>query len=176
MVNFSLMAQYNQRMNRAVYCQASTLSHTEITADQGAFFGSVLGTLNHIMVGDLIWLKRFATLPSLVWLDTPLGQFPTPTSLNQMLHVTLPALEQQRIAVDTLIMELADVVTPGICEQTLRYRNTQGQAKAENLGMLLQHFFNHQTHHRGQVSTLLYQMGVDVGTTDLLADIAELRQ
>jgi uncharacterized damage-inducible protein DinB len=67
---------------------------------------------------------------------------------------------------------LASLATEAQLAVTLFYSNTTGQKQAKNFGLLLQHFFNHQTHHRGQASTLLFQAGIDVGVTDLNALIA----
>ncbi|MEC8081230.1 MAG: DinB family protein, partial [Pseudomonadota bacterium] len=62
--HFELLATYNQWMNNKVYEAALRLENTELTKDRGAFFGSILGTLNHIYVGDIIWLKRFSSHPT----------------------------------------------------------------------------------------------------------------
>ena len=57
--------------------------------------------------------------------------------------------------------------------EDLSYKNMSGVDSSRNFGELILHFFNHQTHHRGQVSTLLSQHGIDIGVTDLLSLIAE---
>ncbi|HJV76286.1 MAG TPA: DinB family protein [Noviherbaspirillum sp.] len=72
---------------------------------------------------------------------------------------------------DDVIVLWSQSLTPEQLASTLTYRNMAGQASSKAFGALVLHFFNHQTHHRGQVSTLLFQAGVDVGVTDLLAVI-----
>jgi uncharacterized damage-inducible protein DinB len=51
----------------------------------------------------------------------------------------------------------------------MRYSNTKGVRREHPAWIALTHFFNHQAHHRGQVTTLLMQAGVDPGVTDLIA-------
>jgi uncharacterized damage-inducible protein DinB len=163
------MAEYNRWMNQRVYEAAAKLPEEQVLADRGAFFGSLYNTLNHIVVADLIWLHRFAQLQGLEGLASQVAALPAPTSLTQLLASSLPELEELRVNVDGVILALAASVTDAHLTQTLHYGNTTGKKQAKKFGALLQHFFNHQTHHRGQASTLLFQAGVDVGVTDLNA-------
>ena len=169
--NFELMASYNQRMNKALYEVAATLNNEELHQDRGAFFHSIMGTLNHILVGDIIWLKRFAchkiALPSLEAVTV----LKTPRSLDATLCSSLTELTVQRLYLDGIIVQFTAQLTEQAMATPLAYNNSKGLPFNKNFGHLLQHFFNHQTHHRGQISTLLYQAGVDVGVTDLLLAI-----
>lgn len=169
--NFELMAAYNQWMNKVIYESASTLSNAEIQKDRGAFFGSIIGSLNHILVGDTIWLKRFAShdieYPSLSYVRN----LDSPAALDATLCSSLKVLAEERSKMDEVIILFSSELTEQAIASPLAYTNTKGQAFIKNFSSLLQHFFNHQTHHRGQVSTLLYQAGVDVGITDLLVGI-----
>lgn len=164
-----LMADYNRWMNERLYAAAATLDAAVLVADQKAFFGSILGTLNHLAVADTIWLHRFAqheaSFPSL----QALSRWPRPTTLMQPLAVDLAGLRGYRQELDALIARWVAELTPEHLAAHLRYANMAGVASSRNFGALLQHFFNHQTHHRGQASTLLFQCGVDIGVTDLLA-------
>ena len=166
--NFELMASYNQRMNRSTYEAASTLSTDELERDCGAFFGSIIGTLNHILVGDIIWLKRFANhqvaFPALDYVRV----IEAPVSLDATLYSQFGELAEARTKMDDVVVQFTSELTDEAISCSLDYSNTKGQPFVKNFGYLLQHFFNHQTHHRGQVSTLLCQAGVDVGVTDLL--------
>ena len=164
-----LMAQYNRWMNERMFEAAARLGDDELAADKGAFFGSVLGTLNHIAVADTIWLHRFAQHPLALPALGALSRFPRPTTLRQPLATDLEGLRGYRRNLDELIVHWASELTPAHLEADIAYANMAGVAATKNFGALLQHFFNHQTHHRGQVSTLLFQSGVDVGVTDLLA-------
>ncbi|MBL8524439.1 MAG: DinB family protein [Betaproteobacteria bacterium] len=166
------MAEYNRWMNLRLYEAAAKLSEAQLFEDRGAFFGSLFDTLNHIAVADLIWLHRFVQLPGLTGISSLMTEFPSPTSLRERVAHSLPELRELRTRLDEIIVELAGRVTEQHLAETLRYGNTAGQKQAKNFGLLLQHFFNHQTHHRGQATTLLFQAGVDVGVTDLNALIA----
>ena len=164
----ALFAEYNQLMNLRFYEAAAKLPAGEVTKDRSAFFGSLFNTMNHIAVADLLWLHRFATLPGLSTVRDELSSFPSPTSLREPLANSLQELTDLRVKVDAVIVRLTSLLTEQHLASTLRYTNTAGQPHAKNLGLLLHHFFNHQTHHRGQASTLLFQAGVDVGVTDFI--------
>jgi uncharacterized damage-inducible protein DinB len=168
----SLMAHYNRWMNDRVFAAAATLDAATLAADKGAFFGSILGTLNHIAVADTIWLHRFARHEASFSSLGALAGFPRPSSLTRSLAPDLEGLRGYRRDLDALIERWVAELTPGHLSAPLTYGNMAGVESSRSFGALLQHFFNHQTHHRGQVSTLLFQSGVDVGVTDLLAVIA----
>jgi uncharacterized damage-inducible protein DinB len=167
----SLMAEYNRWMNERMYEAAATLDAATLAADKGAFFGSILGTLNHIAVADTIWLHRFAQHEASFSTLSALSDFPQPTSLTQSLAPDLAGLRAYRRELDELIVHWVDELTPQHLSANIAYGNMSGVRSSRSFSALLQHFFNHQTHHRGQVSTLLFQSGVDVGVTDLLASI-----
>jgi uncharacterized damage-inducible protein DinB len=166
-----LMAGYNRWMNRRIYEAACSLPEEDVTKERGAFFGSIFQTLNHIAAGDTIWLHRFSQHADASPLRTRLAQFPQPTSLRQEVAVSLHGLQAYRDHLDDVILQWSQTLTAEQLAVSFTYRNMAGQAHAKNFGHLVQHFFNHQTHHRGQVSTLLFQAGVDIGVTDLLAVI-----
>ncbi|MFT3665166.1 DinB family protein [Piscinibacter sp.] len=167
----SLMAEYNRWMNERMYDAAATLDAATLAADKGAFFGSILGTLNHIATADTIWLHRFARFePSFDSLGA-LSRFPQPSSLTQRLAPDLAGLRSYRRELDALITRWVAELQPEHLSSDLSYGNMAGVQSRRRLDALLQHFFNHQTHHRGQASTLLFQSGVDIGVTDLLAVI-----
>ncbi len=171
--DIALLAQYNETMNRKMYDAAATLSAEEVSADRGAFFGSLLGTMNHLLAGDTIWLTRFAQHPSAFRALAPLRGTPLPTSLRHSFGDSLAALRVHRERLDGLIGALAAELRPADLQQTFTFRTMSGQAFHKHFGSVLLHFFNHQTHHRGQASTLLMQAGVDIGVTDLLIWIPE---
>jgi uncharacterized damage-inducible protein DinB len=92
---------------------------------------------------------------------------PSPSALTERMAASLDELQALRAQTDDLVTALADQVQPQHLASVIRYTDTLGQSQAKNFGLLLQHFFNHQTHHRGQATTLLFQAGVDIGVTDL---------
>jgi uncharacterized damage-inducible protein DinB len=165
---FSHLASYNQWMNRKLYDAAAGLSEEELKRDRGAFFGSVFGTLNHIAIGDILWFKRiFKNGPdfaSLAWVD----RLAPPGFPSTLLCDTLPELARLRAALDEAIIAFCAEVTPARLGEALEWTNTKGVRSRKLLGDVLVHVFNHQTHHRGQATTLFSQMGIDVGATDLL--------
>ncbi len=165
----ALMAHYNRWMNERMYEAAASLDAAALSADRGAFFGSILGTLNHIAVADTIWLHRFARHEAGFTTLGALTDFPQPSSLTQSLAPDLAGLRAYRQPLDALIERWVAELTPEHLAGNISYSNMAGVPSSRNFGALLQHFFNHQTHHRGQASTLLFQAGVDVGVTDLLA-------
>ena len=169
-----LFAEYNRMMNGKVYATAAQHSPVELAKNKGAFFSSILGTLNHILVGDLIWLNRFSKHPSdnkslQVLVDKVL-----PTSLDILLHDSLDTLRIERVEIDELIMAWVSDIQATDLAVPLSYKNMKGEQQKKEFGSLLFHFFNHQTHHRGQVTTMLSQSGLDVGVTDFLAVIPNL--
>ncbi|AXA93288.1 DinB family protein [Massilia sp. YMA4] len=169
-----LLATYNANMNRKLYDAAARLPASELDADRGAFFGSLLGTLNHLVAGDTIWLTRFTLHPANLAALAPLRGAAVPTDLRQRYGDDLPTLLAHRTRLDGIITALAAELRPGHLDATLVYRNTRGTEFRKHFGTLLLHFFNHQTHHRGQASTLLTQAGVDIGVTDLLELIGDV--
>ncbi len=166
-----LMADYNRWMNRQLYDAAGRLAPAEVARERGAFFGSLLGTLNHLVVADTIWLQRFARHQGGFVALAPLASEPTPTSLRQPMAHDLGTLRLQRDRLDDLIVAWAAELTPERLAGDFTHTSTAGVTSRRNFAALVQHFFNHQTHHRGQASTLLSQAGVDVGVTDLLARV-----
>jgi uncharacterized damage-inducible protein DinB len=163
------MAKYNEWMNTKLFEAAMHLTEAELTADKGAFFGSILGTLNHVAVGDTIWLKRFVNHPANCTVREVVQNLPAATSLDQQLYPDIQNLAIYRRKLDQIINEWADTIRDDDLDHVLQYRTTKGVAMQKNFFSVIMHFFNHQTHHRGQVSTLLFQAGIDVGVTDLMA-------
>lgn len=173
--HFQLMAGYNARMNTQTYNAASLLSAEVLNKDAGAFFGSVLGTLNHILVGDLIWLSRFALYSERYAALQAVGDFPLPLSLNHLVYTDFDVLRQARVSLDEIIERWCMEITDADLCLDMVYKNTKGVESQRNFGELVSHLFNHQTHHRGQVSVLLSQEGYDIGVTDFLIDIPDAK-
>lgn len=165
-----MMAEYNQWMNAKLYAAAAALPNEELRRERGAFFGSLLGTLNHIMAGDTLWLQRFAKHPAGFPLLDPVRAITPPTSLTQSLFDDFTAMQAHRHRLDQIIIDWAASITEAELDHLLDYRNSRGENRRQFFALLM-HFFNHQTHHRGQATTLLSQAGLDIDATDLLACI-----
>jgi uncharacterized damage-inducible protein DinB len=171
--HFRLMAPYNAWMNAKVYNAAERLTTDDLSRDRGAFFGSILGTLNHLAAADLIWFGRLAAHPPFAdRLD--LAGLPQPNGIRFIVSEDLAKLRPIRERIDRLIVGFVDGLTDADVGGVLEYRRTDGTPNRKVLSSVLSHIFNHQTHHRGQITTLLTQAGIDVGVTDLLALIPDI--
>lgn len=164
-----LLSRYNQWMNAKLYGAAAKLPPDELARDRGAFFGSILGTLNHIMIADTIWLKRFSGHPAQHSALETLRNIEQPKSLNQVLLNDFANMAAERQRLDDVIIAWCLQLAAEDLHHELTYQNMQGETATKAFGSLMLHFFNHQTHHRGQTTTLLSQQGLDIGVTDLAA-------
>jgi uncharacterized damage-inducible protein DinB len=155
--HWQMFAGYNAWANERVFAAAAGLSDADYRADKGAFFKSVHGTLNHILVGDLVWMQRFT------------GEGPLPSSLDAILHESLPALHQARRVQDARIIAYIESLDNQALAGEIRYRpiTTTGEI-VQPLAPALAHWFNHQTHHRGQVHALLTSLKSEAPSLDLV--------
>jgi uncharacterized damage-inducible protein DinB len=169
----SLLAKYNEWMNTKLCEAAATLHEDVLQADTKAFFGSIIGTFNHLIVADTIWLKRFATHPLGIAALAPVVDLPAPKALNEIVFADLFTLTERRRLLDRSILDFSAEMTEAHLQTVFHYCNTKGVSAQKPFARVLMHFFNHQTHHRGQLTTLLFQAGVDPGLTDLLALIPD---
>lgn len=163
-----LMADYNQWMNQKVYEAVGSLSPERLHEDKGAFFGSVFASLNHICVADTLWLKRFESVLQQHQAYAPILGLAMPESLDTFIANNFSDLKDRRVLLDEALLELSSLLTDEELLQPISYQNSKGINANKTLFNLLMHVFNHQTHHRGQVTTLLSQSGIDVGITDLV--------
>jgi uncharacterized damage-inducible protein DinB len=170
--HFRLLAQYNDWMNHKLYEAAARLSPEERTADRGAFFGSLQATLQHIITGDTLWLGRFAGHPRFAEVLAEVAALPRPSDLRGA-PMEFGALRARRAWLDRQIMHFSCALAEDDLDLVIHYKSMAGVPGSRKLDGLLLHFFNHQTHHRGQVTTLLSQQGIDVGVTDLVVLIPE---
>lgn len=151
------MAQYNQWMNERLYECCARIPDEERKRDAGAFFKSIHGTLNHLLLGDKIWLGRFLGKPFAV------------TSLAQQLYADFDELRTERAAIDKVILDWTKSLTAEALTQDLSYTSVVNpKPRCYPLWFAAMQFFNHQTHHRGQLTTLLAQRRIDPGVTDLV--------
>lgn len=165
---FGHLAAYNQWMNRKLYNAAAALPDEALMQDRGAFFGSLFGTLSHLVVADTIWLQRLAQHPPGFAALQGLAALPQPTALDQLPCANLAELTERRALLDDTLAQFCAELQPAQLAEPFDYASTKGVRSRKVLGEVLQHIFNHQTHHRGQASTLFSQMGIDIGATDLL--------
>jgi len=154
--HYALMARYNRWMNERLYALVADIPDAERKQDRGAFFGSVHGTLNHLLYGDKAWFARFKD-----------RDYNLPT-VGTDLHTDFEALRADHTALDAEIEAWAESLDPTWLDADFTYKSgIDGKTRTLPAWVLVQQLFNHQTHHRGQLTTLLTQMGLDVGVTDL---------
>ena len=151
------LARYNAWMNERIYAICADIPDAERKRDVGAFFKSIHGTLNHILLADRVWMGRFMKQPF------------KPSSLAQELYSDFIELRAERVNTDRAIESWAKSLTQQDLESELIFTSISNPAERRlPLALTVTHFFNHQTHHRGQLTTLLMQHGIDPGVTDLL--------
>ena len=150
------MARYNAWMNERLYALCAELPDAERRRDRGAFFKSIHATLNHIVYADLAFLSRFT------------GDPPRVPELGVDLFPDFDALQRARSALDARLCDWTETLQDDWLQDSLTYTSkVDGRTRTVPRWVLVAHVFNHQTHHRGQVTTLLSQMGHDMGSTDL---------
>ena len=154
-----LMARYNRWQNENLYGAADGLSAQDRTADQGAFFGSIEATLNHVLWADRIWMSRFDGWPK-----------PDKPNITESTREAgdWSRLKADRAAFDRDLIAWAD----GLCADDLAgdltwFSGATGREWSQPLWLLITHLFNHQTHHRGQVHAMLTAKGARPQDTDI---------
>ena len=151
-----LLARYGRWMNERLYACAGELDDHARKRDAGAFFGSIHRTLNHVLWADRVWLGRFTGAPCTV------------AAYGADMYADFRALAAERERTDTAILDWAGSLAPEWLASTLEYRAAaDGRVRRLPAWIAATHLFQHGAHHRGQVTTLLKQAGLDMGPTDL---------
>ncbi len=151
-----LLARYNRWMNERLFAVVGEFSEPERTLDRGAFFRSMHGTLNHILWGDRVWLARF------------MDQVYTQPAYGAAMYGDFAQLAREREATDTTILDWTGQLTPEWLAGTLEYRrSSDGGRRSLARWVAVTHLFQHASHHRGQLATLITQAGKNPGVTDL---------
>lgn len=149
------MAQYNQWMNQRLYKLCATIPEEERKKERGAFFKSIHGTLDHLLYGDKAWLSRFVNQPF-------------SGNIKELLYTNFEELRQEREKTDQQIIEWTQQLSSEWLAAPFEfYSRAYQKNRTLPAWTLVVHLFNHQTHHRGQLTTLLNQLGYDYGITDL---------
>jgi len=155
--HYTSFAGYNAWANRRMYEAAAALTDAEYRADQRAFFRSMHGTLNHLLATDRIWMQRFT------------GEGTAPDRLDAILHERLAELRAAREAEDRRIVDWVASLDDARLAGVIRYRRVSTpEAFVQPLMPALDHWFNHQTHHRGQAHMILTTLGKKAPELDLL--------
>ena len=154
--HFVMMAQYNAWANERLFRMAGALPDELYRRDVGAYFKSMHGTLNHLLTGDRIWMRRL----------TGVGDHPA--RLDAIVFDDLPSLTTARQREDERISRFIEGLAVATFEDLLDYRTLNGTPQRQGRAEILAHLFNHQTHHRGQAHGILTALGVDPLPLDLL--------
>lgn len=153
-----IMARYNQWQNKSLYREADKIGAAERNQDRGAFFGSIQATLAHLLWGDTIWMSRFDN-----W-ERPMRSI----AESPDMFSDWSDLKSRRTQADQKIKAWAGQLTGDDLLGDLRwYSGAIGAEFTKPRGLLITHFFNHQTHHRGQVHAMLTAAGAHPEPTDL---------
>ena len=151
-----MMARYNAWMNERLYALCAKLPDAERKRNRDAFFGSIHGTLNHLLWGDRMWMGRFSGPPC------------TYPAFGADMFADFEELSREREATDRLMLEWTAILDAEWLASTLTYTSrVDGRTRSLPAEVAAIHMFNHGTHHRGQLTTLMKQAGVDPGVTDL---------
>lgn len=163
MNNYALMARFNAWANQRLYDTVAKLTDAERRFDRKAFFGSIHNTLNHLMVGDRIWLGRLE------------GKDPGIKALDQILYDDFAALGKARAAEDERFVRLVDSYRPDDLQRPITFRRLAGGGAEKTLSVenILLTLLNHQTHHRGQVHAMLTAAGVTPPPMDVIDFMGE---
>jgi uncharacterized damage-inducible protein DinB len=150
------LAAYNTWMNEKLYDCAQELSDEARKLDRGAFFRSIHSTLNHLLWGDRVWLNRFT------------GRKADVGTIGVDLYGDFERLRLARVEMDAQLTDWAMRVRPEQLAGPLTWFSGVAQRDMTRpMWLCVTQLFNHQTHHRGQVTTLIKQAGIDPGITDL---------
>jgi len=153
--HFQMLARYNTVANERLFAKCAELDDAEYRKPRPGSFGSIHGLLNHILLGDRIWMARFE------------GGGPVTPPLNLVLFDDFSALRSARIADDLRIESFFASLDDRFFARSFAYSNNQGKGYVETAHVACTHLFNHQTHHRGQVHVMLSQTSVAPPSLDL---------
>lgn len=152
---FQYLVAYNHWANDTLYAACAQLTEDERQQPRAVYFGSIHKTLNHILVGDILWRTRFEGAPVTI-------------PLEEVLHTDFETLRSARRveddALSAMVAGLDDTRIGGV----LAYKTSTGHPSEAPIHIALGHLFNHQTHHRGQVHTCLSQTRVAPPSLDIM--------
>lgn len=154
---FRMLAAYNRWANERLYAAAIELSDEEYRRDMHAFFRSMHGTLNHLLVADRVWLYRFT------------GEGEAPKALDAILYEQLPELKAAREREDVRLVDWVSALDSDAIGGRFTYTTISDMRTiSQRLAPALAHLFNHQTHHRGQAHAILTALGKAAPSLDLI--------
>ncbi|MBX9634430.1 MAG: DinB family protein [Magnetospirillum sp.] len=159
--HFRTLARYNRWANGRLYAACGEVGQAELALARPSYFGSILATLNHGLVGDRLWMGRFQAVPC-----------PDIVSLGQILHPDFEGLAAARATLDDQMVSFFDTLN-GDLDRLFSYRTMAGEPTQSPLGWAMTHMFNHATHHRGQVHAMLSSTPIEPPAMDLIYFLRE---
>jgi uncharacterized damage-inducible protein DinB len=158
---YVMLAEYNTHANNVLFGVLEKAPPELLTRDARSYFGSILGILNHVLRSDLGYMNRFRASPyGFVSLSAPAAQF-DPATAPKQLYDSFAGLRERRQQVDSVFGAFAAELTEDVLTRELRYANPRGEQESFVIAEVLLHLFNHETHHRGQVSQILDAAGIE---------------
>ncbi len=171
--SFKMLSLYNQRINMQLIDSCIVLPKNMLEKETHSFFPNIINYWNHILFGDLILLNRLALNEIAQLSSEKMAQFPSPKSPQDIYHNNFSDIAILRKKVDDLIVQYCKNLTDDDCDKFIRYTTTEGKLITIAVADVTQHIFNHQAHHRGQLTCILSQFGVDYGCMDLPVIVSE---
>ena len=165
----TLFARYNQHADDELYSILAKMSEEDLTENMGSYFSSIMGLLNHSLLASINWLNRFkdSSLPFGA-LDTPVLDIDNP-GFGKALHTTFSELQDHQQKIDRLFITFIEGLTDSLLQSEVVYRTSSGEELKRIVWQALLHLFNHQTHHRGQISQILDSKDIDNDFSGLAA-------
>ena len=154
-INFQLLANFNTWANTKIFSSCKKLDDTEYKKDRKAFFSSIHGTLNHLLVVDRAYISRIE------------GKNHDLKSLDQILYENLFQLEEARIKEDKRLVDLVNNLSKESINKEITYKGFETGNQTYTINLVLITLFNHQTHHRGQIHNMLSQAGIKPPQIDI---------
>jgi uncharacterized damage-inducible protein DinB len=170
--HFSCLARYNRGANESLIGHLAALKADGIAAPRGSYFGSVQGILDHVIMCDINWLRRFRELfPKDESLNRP-RLSPPGHAWTEYEFTDFDDYRRERAVVDAIFEDWIASADTSRFGEILAYSDSHGIPKRYYFRDAVDHVFNHQTHHRGQVSQILDELGIKHDFSNLI-DAAE---
>jgi uncharacterized damage-inducible protein DinB len=154
--HFAMLARYNTMANQRLYAACAELSDAEYRRERSASFGSIHRTLNHILLGDRIWMARF--------IDPAISTTPP---LGAELYSDFASLRDAREREDARLQEFMGALNESLLQREISYVNNAGKPCNDPAALIFAHLFNHQTHHRAQIQMMLRETPAELPSLDM---------
>ena len=168
---FTLLADYNAKTNQEMFAVLEQVPAAKLAEKNGLFFDSIAGTLNHLLQADVAWIGRFAA--SFPGLEDIVAKLPDLKGKDPKtaIYPDLASFKKVRLVVDEAMKALAKKFPEDKYGAVLNYKNMKGEAQSKTVWHALLHFFNHGTHHRGQIAAALDQLQVQNDFSNLISKV-----